>query len=673
MKPRAVDVCGMLRFAGRVPSGSNAPMGAGDAIRIGIDTGGTFTDVVLHGPAGRVARKVPSTPEHPADGFLAAVQEVGGLPAEARLHHGTTVGTNAVLTRRGARLVLVTTAGFEDLPWIGRGNRDDLHALAPSRNPPLIGDGMSVGVDERIDARGEILRAPGRATLAQVRAAVAERDPEAIALCLLHAVRNDENERALRAALQSLGVPVHASAALSADPREFERMTTVMLDAFVSPTLRAYVAALLEGLGGAPLTIMRSDGGRMAPSEVERAPVRTLLSGPAGGVAAARSLTARLGVERALSFDVGGTSTDVAWIEGDDVPVRPSLRVGPFEAGVPSVGLETVGAGGGSEVTLDTGGALRVGPASAGADPGPACYGRGGPFTLTDAWLLTGRVPAALLGGDFALNKGAAREAAKPLAAASKSSVAALCEGVVRVAASTTARALRAASVARGKDPRDAALIAFGGAGPVLAAETAALLGMQTVLVPPDPGTFAAWGTLLAPLRADVSRVVASERGLASVARTLQTEVRRTLEREGARRVALRVELDARYAGQAFEVTLPYERRWQSEFHGRHAARYGFASADRPVEAVRLRVRGEGWETVDADAGVRVLARPRFTTRRLTRPKRGPARLMRADLAPGRRVVGPVRIEERTGTTFVPPDWFAGGLDDGTLRMEPRR
>ena len=631
---------------------------------VGIDTGGTFTDAVYEGPDGRRTAKVPSTPSAPAEGFLAALDAAGAR--EARVRHGTTVGTNAVLTRGGARVVYVTTAGFEELPWLGRGTRDDLHALTPTRTAPLVA--ASVGVDERAGADGRAVRAPSEADIKRVVRSIAAKRPDAIAICLLHAVRFRKHERQLVRALRPLGVPVFASAASSADPREGERGATTVLDAYVAPAMRQYLAEVQAGLPRAmrsALTIMRSDGGRMAVREVAASPVRTLLSGPAAGVAAAEDLARRHGVPRALSFDVGGTSTDVAWIEGGEAPVRASLRVGAHEASVPSVGIETVGAGGGSLVWLDPGGALRVGPKSAGADPGPACYGRGGPFALTDAWLLRGRIPEALLAGGFPLDRAAAERAAAKVAKAAGLSVRALCDGAIQVAAAATARALRLASVAHGHDPREAALVAFGGAGPVLAADTAARLGVRELWVPTSPGTFAAEGALRAPLRADDAEVIAGRRvTLGAVKRRLETRVRAALEREGARGITLSAELDAHYAGQAFTVAVPFGSRWETAFHRRHAARYGFATPGRDVEVVRMRVRGTGRDTAARKQAIGKPPRARVVKTRAA---------LRDELAIGARIHGPARIDEHSGTTWVPGGWQADVRADGSLRLRRTR
>ncbi len=395
---------------------------------LGVDTGGTFTDVVATTRSGLVARKVESDPTDPSRAVLAAVEAVGGLGAGDRVHHGTTVATNAVLTRTGARTALVTTAGFEDLLEVGRGARIALHELTPSRTPPLVARRDVFGLEERRAWDGRLLRRPTQGEVRRLAARVAASGVEAVAVCLLHAGARGEGEDAVARALSATGLPVHRSHQVAADPREVERAETTVLDAYVGPKMRAYVARLAAALPAGALSVLRSDGTRMAPADVDRQPLRTLLSGPAAGAAAALALARRAGFARALAFDVGGTSTDVTWIEGDALPVTTGLALGGFALGVPSLDVHSVGAGGGSVVRLDAGGALKVGPDSAGARPGPACYGRGGPFTLTDAHLLLGRLPPALLGGALALDADAARRAGERLSRAAGLPLRRLCE-----------------------------------------------------------------------------------------------------------------------------------------------------------------------------------------------------------------------------------------------------
>lgn len=614
---------------------------------VGIDAGGTFTDVVAVVDGRLLSAKVESTPDDPARAVLAGLAAIGGLPPGGCLHHGTTVATNAVLTRRGARTALVLSEGFEDLLSIGRGHRLDLYALSPSRTRPLVSRERVIGLDERMGVDACSLRRPTASALARVVAAAKRSRAESVAVSLLHATANGAHEAAVARALRRAGFSVSESRLVSPEPREVERTETTVLDAFVGPKMRAYVARLATALPADSLRVLRSDGGLMSAADVSRSPVRTLLSGPAAGAAAAHALCRRLRIPRALAFDVGGTSTDVTWIEGEALPVSTDHSIAGFAMSVPSLDVRSVGAGGGSIVSLDAGGALAVGPASAGAVPGPACYGRGGPFTLTDAHILLGRLPASLAGGAVLLSKDAALRAARPLAKRAGLSVAALCRGAVAVAVATTARALKSVSAARGKDPRGAALIAFGGAGGLLAADVCAALALSEAVIPWSPGTFAAQGAVAAPPSADASRVISGRDGgsLPRIARELLREAEARLRASGEKPAHSRVEVDARYRGQAYELTVPFGPSWESEFHAAHALRHGFFDRAREVEAVRLRAR--------------VSARPlSFET-----PRR------RESLPAGAVVVGPAVVAESGATTWVPRGAVLRAAPDGTLRL----
>ena len=636
-------------------------------IRIGVDTGGTFTDFLVED--GRRVRHLKrlSTPDDPARAVLEGLASLGlGGRASAltELCHGTTVGTNAVLTRGGARTALVMTAGFEDTLEVGRGTRAELYALAPGRVRPLVPRTWCLGVAERVDVRGRVLTALDDAEIEQVVRRLLRGRVTSVAVCLLHAPRRVAHERRLARALRRAGLRVSVSSGVCSDPREVERAGTAVLDAYVAPTVGAYVRRLERGVPRGSLTVLRSDGGRMTPASVRAAPVRTLLSGPAAGVAAARALCVEHGIDSALSFDVGGTSTDVAWISEGTLPLGDTLRVGPFEASVPSVAILTVGAGGGSLVQLDAGGALCVGPESAGADPGPACYGRGGPFALTDALLMLGRLPGSLLAGGFDLDRTASKRAARPLATRAGLGLTAFCRGVERVAAVTTARTLRQVAAGAGADPRAAALIAFGGAGPTLACRTAESLGVSRVIVPSAPGLFAAAGALHAPLRADASALAplkGDTRALERLARRLRQRVERALVREGATWHTCTEEVEARYVGQAFGVHVPL-RGWRSAFHEAHERVHGFADQARDVACVRVHVRGEG--------GRRREATRRRHRSRAARLQPTPARVLRrAELRASQRLRGPLRIDEQTATTYVAKGWVVGVLAGGALEL----
>lgn len=644
---------------------------------LGVDTGGTFTDLVAPGPGGLVALKVPSTPDDPARAVLAAVARVGGLGAGDRLHHGTTVATNTVLTRRGARVVLVTSAGVEDVLHVGRGHRVGLFDLAPARVEPLVARGAVVGVPLRGAPGGRAPAVPA-AVLARAVAAVRARRAEAVAVLLLHATADGAAEDRLARALAALGVPVAASHRVSADAREVERGETTVLDAYVAPRVRGYLERLAAGLPPGVLSVARNDGTRMTAAEAAAAPVRTLLSGPAAGVAAVHALARAAGLPRALGFDVGGTSTDVAWVEGPALAVTTDRTLDGFALGVPSLDVHSVGAGGGSEVGLDAGGALTVGPASAGADPGPACHGRGGPFTLTDALLLLGRVPTALAGGGVTLDPGAAERAGRRLARRAGLSLRALVTGAVAVAEAATARAVRTASAAAGRDPRGAALVAFGGAGGALAAAVAGHLGLAGVVVPASPGTFAAQGARLAPRGADASVDVAgrSAAELVAAAARLAATARAALEAGGERAVGVTVEVDGRYPGQGTELAVRFGPRWPAGFHAEHRARRGWDDRGRAPEAARLRARAvsrglplqpPGPPPPRAGAGRAVPAT------RVAGLLGAVRHVPREALPVGARVVGPACVVEATATTWVPPGATAVVARDATLRLRGAR
>ena len=621
------------------------------ASTVGIDTGGTFTDVVVGGPSGRRrVFKVPSTPAQPGDAFAAALAAV--TEHVAHVHHGTTVATNTVLTRTGVPVAFVTNRGLEGLLAVGRGDRTALHALQPQREPALVDAAHTFGVQGRRDACGKPVAPFEPHEGKRLAQRVARSDAQAVAMALLHAPRAPQDERRLARALRVTRLPVSLSAALSAEPREVERATTAVLDAYVGPPLRAYLEQIAGAVPTAALSIARSDGGRMAVSVARQAPVRTLLSGPAAGVEAAAAYARLLGLPSAISFDVGGTSTDVAWID-DGVPtVEPEAHVGPWRAGVSAVAMRTVGAGGGSVIGLDPGGALCVGPASAGAAPGPAAYGMGGPLTLTDAWLLLRRMPGRVAGGTLRLDPRASQAAAAPLVRASALTRAAMLRGAVRVAAAVTAGAIRAVSAARGRDPRTATLIAFGGAGPLLACDTAAQLGVRSVLVPPDPGTLAALGTLVAPMRTDAEVACAPkdrQPTLTSYAARLRDTVREALQAQGVGAGAIGVVIEARYEGQAHALCVAFDGRWRKRFARTHRKRFGF-ELDAAIEAVRLRARGRSRQRSPK------LGEPP-ATKRTAMPVRGV--IQRTDVGARRPVKGPVRIEEPTATTWVPEGWSA--------------
>lgn len=648
---------------------------------VGVDTGGTFTDVVALGADGRaLARKIPSTPAMPERAVLAAL---AGSRDASHVRHGSTVATNALLERRGARVVFVTTAGFEDLVEIGRQDRPDLYALVPERPEPLVPRPRRVGVRERIGAGGDVRQAPTTAEIARVVRRVRALRPEAIAVGFLHAWSNPAHERRLGRALAGLGVPVCLSSDVAPEIREVERFATTIANAFLLPRVGRYLGALARS-HRARWAVVLSHGGTAPIERAAREPVRQLLSGPAAGLRAALACARANGFRRALTLDVGGTSTDVALLGGDDagedgLPRRRHREVAGVPVLLPALDVQTVGAGGGSRIECDAGGVLRVGPRSAGADPGPACYGRGGPATVTDAMVMLGRLAGdALAGGAMRLDRAASARAFVPLARALRRPGVAAAEGALRVANAHMEAALRRVSVERGQDPRGAALVAFGGAGGLHAAELADALGVRDVLWPSHAGVLCAFGALLAGDRRERGRSLLvsahDTRRLERERRALEREVRAEFAARERAQVACECWVEARYAGQAHELSLPVPRGFGDlieRFHRAHASRYGFADRARDVVVVTLEVRGA---VPDAPAPRRARpARERRTPAHTRTFLSGAMREVpvfdREALAAGRTGRGPAVFADAGASLWVPEHWRWRVGRDGAVHL----
>ena len=604
--------------------------------------------------------KVRSTPHDPAAAVRAGLATLGGA---ARLHYGSTVATNALLERRGARVALLTTAGFEDVLEIGRQVRPALYALEPRRPAPLVPRARRIGVRERVLVDGTVETPLRPREVARALAAVARSRATAVAVCLLHGYARPAHERRLGRALAGRGLHVTLSHRLLREYREYERVATTALNAYVGPLMARHLRALAAVVPGRRLRVMQSGGGLIGAPVACAEPVRTILSGPAGGVVGAAERARRAGHRRVITLDMGGTSADVSLVDGA-LAYRSETSIDGLPVRVPAIDIHTVGAGGGSLARLDRGGALRVGPESAGADPGPACYGRGSAPTVTDANLVLGRlVETEFLGGAMRLDRARAERAIAPLARRLGRSVEATAAGIVRVANAAMERALRVVTVERGHDPRLFTLVAFGGAGALHAAELAAALGIRRVYVPRQPGLLSAWGVLAAEVVRDHGRTLRAvapggvlERGFRALARAAE----RDLRREGVRPATVERLLEVRYAGQAYEVSVPYRAGWERAFHRAHARLFGHADPRRPVEVVTLRARARG-------GGARLpTERPPRAGRPAplaTRPvafaegARRAAVHRRDDLGPGRRLRGPAVICEYSATTLVPPGW----------------
>src|SRR5580698_9266233 len=662
---------------------------------IAIDTGGTFTDCVWMKGGALKTLKVFSTPDDPSRAIAGALKKIGEGESKTRsaaltLLHGTTVGTNALLQRRGARVALITTSGFEDVIEIGRQARSRLYDFFFDRVAPLVRREMRFGVTERTDADGRILERPSDAELTRLREAVRISNPDAIAISLLFSFANRGNESAIAAALADLGKPLSISHRILPEFREYERTSTVVVNAYLQPLMQSYMERLAarvknSGVGFTSpkprIFVMQSSGGITALEAAAREPVRTVLSGPAGGLVGAAAMAARSGFRKILSFDMGGTSTDVAAVQGE-VQTGGQTEVAGLPVGVPMLEIHTVGAGGGSLARFDAGGSLRVGPESAGADPGPICYGRGTDPTVTDANLIMGRLrPDRFLGGEFTLDVERARritsEWLKKLR--SRLTLEQFSAGVVRVVNANMERALRVVSIERGYDPREFALVAFGGAGGLHACELAETLAIPTVIIPARPGALSAFGILVSDVVKDYSRSLLWRFAGGLPQAKLQKEFRK-LEASAQKefraerwRGALQYErsLDLRYRGQGYELNVPaaedVNHDVTARFHNEHQRRYGYHHAGREIELVTLRLRVR-LRTPQPESNLNVKRHTAqkklpgiapvervsvfFHDKRVSTPV-----FQRDDLVPGRPVPmkGPAVITEYSATTVIPP------------------
>ncbi len=655
-------------------------------MRLGIDTGGTFTDFVALGEAGGQVHKVPSTPDNPLRAVLQGLQELcpQGL-AGAEVVHGTTVGTNAFLTRQGARVVLVATAGFEEVLFIGRQTRGELFSLSPRQPPPLLPRDRVVGVRERRAANGGVIVPLTPEETERVRRRVAELAPEAVAISLLHAYAWPEHEERLADALADLGVPLSLSSRVLPEIREFERTAATVLNAYLTPVLENYLTAWGRQVPQANLYLMHSGGGCLPARRATHLGLATVLSGPAGGVVGAWKLARALGRDRILTLDMGGTSTDVALAAGE-LPFTSDYVLQGFPLGIRVLDIHTVGAGGGSLARRDRGGALRVGPESAGADPGPACYGRGEGVTVTDAQLYLGRLlPEAFLGGRLALEERAAAHALERLARKFPVPPRELARGIIRVANTHMARALARVSLERGHDPRDFTLVCFGGAGGLHVCELARELGVRRLLVPAHAGVLSALGLALAAPRRDVSATLLlagpalTWERLTRAARELESRSRAELKADGLSAAAFAVagEVELRYRGQTDTLAVPLKPDFRQRFIARHRFLYGHAWEDRELEAVTLRLHFLGPEPFPGPpplAPARPGPRPTPVARRRLVLEEGEFRdvpfIWRPELSPGDLLRGPALIGEDFATLLLLRGFQARVTGEGHLLLE---
>lgn len=704
-------------------------------MRIAIDTGGTFTDCVYLENGAPVVLKVLSTPADPAKSVLAAIRQIA---AESRVEvrHGTTIGTNALLERKGARVAFVTTAGFEDTIAIGRQARQHLYDWMATPAPCMVPPELRFGIKERVTAEGETLLSPSEQELAELRDKIRASGAQSIAISLLFSFANPENEQRIVTALnrewggtglqqerggtgvqqergatgglarpagqnsvtneQNVNLPISASHQILPEFREYERAATVVVNAYLAPKAGEYVRRLeseISSQHNSSLYVMQSSGGIISAKLAAQEPVRTVLSGPAGGVVGAQKVAQLAGLENIISFDMGGTSTDVSLIDASGPRITNEARVSELPISVPMLDIHTVGAGGGSLAWFDRGQVLHVGPASAGADPGPICYGRGEQPTVTDANLVLGRLdPEMTLAASVHLDSSRTRhfmeKACGPIASLEQ-----FASGIVQLAEAEMEKTIRLISVERGHNPRDFTLVAFGGAGPLHACSLARALGVPRVLVPAMPGALSALGILMSDVVRDYSRTVMittnmqdtkevsfanSEVSSASSANPLRSLRLKALdvlephfaELESKAATEFRTEglvgiptrsADLRYAGQGYELNVPAGPNMLESFHSEHRKRYSYADESRTVEVVNVRVR--------MIAAARPIALPRRPKRDRNCSgavlKRKPVMfdgewietpiINRDLLSSGNSFEGPAVVHEYSATTVLPP------------------
>lgn len=679
---------------------------------IGVDAGGTFTDFFARDAStGVVVRhKRPSTPDDPSRAILDGLEELAAkgairLTAVTRLGHGTTVGTNALIQRRGGRVAMVTTKGFRDLLEIGRQTRPHMFDLQRDAPPPVVLRNRRLELAERITAEGTVLHAPADNEIAAIVDALRDSEAEAVAVCFLFSFLNADHERQVGAAIEAAlpNVQVSLSSEVRPEFREYERFTTTAINAYLQPVMGRYVSALAEGLAArapaATIGINQSNGGLMTPETARRFPVRTALSGPAAGVVGAIHEALASARPNVITIDVGGTSADVAMIRHGAAEISFEREVADFPVRLPVIDIHTIGAGGGSIAWFDRDGLLKVGPESAGAVPGPACYSRGGTLpTVSDANLLLGRLGPTLVDGGMGLDIDAARAALAPVATNLGVTVERAALGVIEIVSANMVRAIRTISVERGYDPRAFTLMPFGGAGPLHGREIAVALGMREILVPRAPGLLCAEGLLVADAKEDFvhsRRLLLTEAEIPQLVEDVEALLSKGaawFDAEGTpvSRRALELALDCRYVGQNFELKIPLAAGPElttaaipplsdilDGFFDAHRKAYGYAAKDEPVETVNLRLTARGKAEIPREPPPMNLRDvPKLRGHRpVWFSAAGPVETpiyRRGDLGAGTRIVGPAVIEQLDATTPLHPMDIATVDDTGSLLIEVR-
>ncbi len=651
---------------------------------LGVDTGGTFTDFVLLGDGEPRIHKVLSTPAAPEQAILQGIREMGLAEAmaagELAVVHGTTVATNAALEGKGARTVFVTNSGIEDILRIGRQNRPELYNLTPAAQDGVLTTLPCEGAGCRLDANGQEIQALDDEALNELLARIHAHDPESVAICLLFSYLDGRQEQRIAGALRQAGLAVSTSHHIIPTRGEYERGMATWLNAWLSPKVAAYLQRLQQATKPAPLAIMQSHGGTIAAQQARELAVNLLLSGPAGGLAAAQRLGEQLQQPQLMTFDMGGTSTDVALLDGD-IRLTQQGRIGPYPVAVPMVDMHTIGAGGGSLAYVDDAGLLHVGPQSAGADPGPACYGRGGQqVTVTDANVVLGRLqPDFALGGSLTLDVAAAGQAMASLGSQLGLDTQAAAEGVLALANEHMTQALRVISIQKGHDPADFALMSFGGAGGLHVCDLADNLGMHRAIVPQRAGVLSAEGLVYAPRKRELLKALPeglSDADCQNEIHTLQAQGRQELEAEGvaADQIRYQVYLDMCYRGQSSLLQIPWQEdagQREQAFHQAHERRFGHRLG-LPVEQVNLRVQCQAARSAPSIPARSTQPGQPLRRDRLPGIDAEVSIYQREHLGNGQRLHGPALIAEAVGTTWLAPGWDARVDPQGHLLLEKR-
>jgi N-methylhydantoinase A len=652
---------------------------------IGVDTGGTFTDFVFKKEDQWGVYKLLSTPDNPARAVLTGLDHVGGKEKQ-QIIHGSTVATNAILERKGARTALITNKGFEDVIEIGRQSRSRLYDLAYRKEAQIVPPDLRFGVTGRVLNTGEELEPLDVEKARKVIKQIERSKAQSVAVCFIFSFANPSHERKIKELLRNTGIVVSLSHEILAEFREFERTSTTVLNAYVVPKMHTYIGHLMAEMAkGNSLSIMQSNGGSISAETAMQESVRTILSGPAGGVVGGLEIGKIAGHTHLITFDMGGTSTDVSLVNGS-LSLTMESEISGYPIKVPMIDIHTVGAGGGSIASADGGGSLKVGPESAGADPGPICYGKGDQITVTDANLYLGRlIPEHFLGGTMKLQRNRLDSFFQKLAQEIGLSPTELAEGILSVANTAMEKAIRVISVEKGYDPREFVLFSFGGAGGMHGAFLARLLNIPKVLVPQNPGILSAIGMIMADVIKDYSFTVMRNQlnctadQLSNLFENLEERGLEDLSKEGIDEKNVRLEryLDMRYEGQSYEIIVPFEANYIDGFHTLHEKTYGYRNEDKIVEIVNIRLRARG-----------IPEKPRFQKARETRehpPKEAVLGekevvfdqkanktqiLARDKLLSGNRIPGPAILVEYSSTIVIPPFAEAHVDEFGNVIME---